>query len=635
MSLLGTPLDDLKSPNDIIDGSFYTPIHGVIHGKVEVIQVEDLESEFYLWHSKEINGDLEVVHMADLLTDFSIIFKTELTSSLHIWKYADLNCSFTIAESRDLQGKIGISPTALMWGKIEIQPAETVKRLYTPEKDTFVNEEVPNLNYGNYPTLKVGVDKRGYKYRSFLRFDISDIETFYFVKRAKLILYSQDSRGFKDFEISTSSQNYQEYSMVWGGQPPRDKVISTEQLAPNQWKYEFDVTELVRELWHPLPYLNNGFLLKAHDETVLDTLKLFYSRESFYPPQLYIECLDMDILLLNKSVLTGEFNTIALGEPKDLFGSFDIYRLNDEAILEGDFHLFNPDMLEGDITLGNSRDLTGSFYLWNSCELDGEFIVAEKGIPLELDGDIWVEYYDEENKRYYRFVKGDITVADSSYMTIDFTILHHGQVKCDITVVGVGNKDINGSFECMRGAEIPADFAVTALKNLEGSLTIWKHKDLDCNFYCSEACIVKSDINIAYKAETHGDLTVYKYKDVEGSFKVLPIKDLDGYVGVANKAEPLELQGDFRITALEQIEGEFFIPQTVIKGDFDVRAISKVEGDIYIAHSKYLQGDITVWQSCKIYGNFKVKARSFDDLDCDIGYVVGKIKRKGSYGFIM
>ncbi|WP_454052466.1 DNRLRE domain-containing protein [Clostridium sp. Marseille-Q7071] len=63
-------------------------------------------------------------------------------------------------------------------------------------KILLVSEKQKSLSFGEYPYIRVG-DKEGFRYRSFIKFDISKMPLNCHITRASLNLYSQDKKAFE------------------------------------------------------------------------------------------------------------------------------------------------------------------------------------------------------------------------------------------------------------------------------------------------------------------------------------------------------------------------------------------------------------------------------------------------------
>jgi len=112
---------------------------------------------------------------------------------------------------------------------------------YTPLKDAYVDEQYPGENYGSSTVLKVGylaVDLGGgsfayYEYRTFIAFDISEVQ-YANVTSAILKLYcSQNVSSTRTYRVQRINESWTEFEISWNNQPSVDSPF-VEETAPTQ-----------------------------------------------------------------------------------------------------------------------------------------------------------------------------------------------------------------------------------------------------------------------------------------------------------------------------------------------------------------------------------------------------------------
>lgn len=174
---------------------------------------------------------------------------------------------------------------------LRVDTAESEPITLYPVRDAFVFEDTPGTNYGGDRMLIVGGEEFGNRYRSYLRFDVSDVPA-HTIASAHLILRLEEQTGGdrRTIEVHKAIANWNEGTIVWTAQPPcNDTGISAEVSARPGSSFTWDVTELVRD-WADGSASNYGLSLRDSDPGTASR-RLFSSREfGSHAPRLVITC---------------------------------------------------------------------------------------------------------------------------------------------------------------------------------------------------------------------------------------------------------------------------------------------------------------------------------------------------------
>jgi hypothetical protein len=128
-----------------------------------------------------------------------------------------------------------------------------------PTKDATVNQDSPNINYGDGDWLLVGRDYSGYYHKSFLAFDLSSIPTGSTINSAFLV-FGGNSEGSFELIIKSVAQSWSEETITWNNTPITHTFPFIQVTPPADYTKTFDVNEIVK-LWVSNSRQNYGFIL--------------------------------------------------------------------------------------------------------------------------------------------------------------------------------------------------------------------------------------------------------------------------------------------------------------------------------------------------------------------------------------
>lgn len=535
----------------------------------------------------------------------------------------DLSFHTQIANEDYINISFGIAPNNKMLGQYDVFRRPRIKKKIIPIRDAFVKEDVPTFNYGRREQLRVGIDQKGNRHRSFLLFDISDIDPDLYIVNAKLKLKIANPNYTTDmFEISTSNRKFDEYGVTWANQPTRDQFIDIVDTYPNQKEIEINITDTFMK-WYKNQRGNNGIILKEF-ENIHGKEIAFYSRESGKnAPVLEIEYLDPEFFIPQKHEIDINFNVWkqANDEIPIYFNVESFYRTDDLPI---DFFVLS---------------VTG--------ELCMDFIVSQTVVPIDFiirqKSDVILDFHVSKpkiNDLPINFVisNGNLplnfNVAGIDYKWFVFTV-HHPTLPVDFVVTkdqipikfNIPYKnDISLNFVITKDY-IPIEFEYRLINDLPLLFHIEKHihkpkDDLPINF--SYSC---GSIPI--------DFTVLKYSDLPLNFNVRAVNDISINLYVTQAfSDNIDL--DFIVRAIDDLKLDFEVASKFLDIDFNI-----------IKHKQSLRGlnfivraindkpiDFIVAQKNDIDLRFHIQKHLFSDIF--ILFVVdGEIKRKRAYTFIM
>ncbi|EDS77083.1 conserved hypothetical protein [Clostridium botulinum C str. Eklund] len=473
----------------------------------------------------------------------SKIFKNKMEATFNAtWhkKNDVLQGNVDISDKNDtLQGFVNVHRT--LKNKMEATfQANIPKRKHielSSIKDTYVTTENKILNYGDRSSLKIGTDEKGNIYRTLLQFDLSTVPKIYHICSIKLRLYSYDMKSFNNLEISLPTNTWEEYNVVWGGQPSRLQVVDIVNLEKDKTVYDIDITDVALQ-WVYKDINNNGLILKSYNEN-FQQLKQFSSRESENKPQLIVEYIDTDLFNGANSVMKGQIR-VRRTELSDLQGQIGVFRHSGDSLLDGTVHIHNMNELEGKISVSYHNGINGHVKVYHPT------------YKADLQGYVFIRN---------ELLRGSVRIAKQDGMM--------GRA----TVKPLEKSDLNGITE------------ISDHKELSGEVLIYKYKDDSLN----------GQVDIYYKNELNGKVkpTYRTYDDLNGQITTILKSELIGGVKVNPvgfkgqvKVQPIiQLQGSVKIIALNQLDGHVLVNmKTDLDGHVKVQAmeIKDMSGQVIV-----------------------------------------------------
>jgi hypothetical protein len=160
-----------------------------------------------------------------------------------------------------------------------------------PSADSYVYGGSAGTNYGNSQQLISGLWNRADRiYRTYIKFDLSEIPANADILRANLSLYKYSGPTGVAVNVHRVLSGWEENTINWNNKPSYEPAYTDQSLSPssNNWMF-WDVTRDVQGFLNG-SYDNYGWCIKHNDESTLNTRVYFYSREyTSNKPYLYIE----------------------------------------------------------------------------------------------------------------------------------------------------------------------------------------------------------------------------------------------------------------------------------------------------------------------------------------------------------
>lgn len=165
--------------------------------------------------------------------------------------------------------------------------------------DTYIDSSLPEYNFFDKDYYFLGYFKLNTSYRVLMKFDMNEIPHGAVIEKAVLKLFCTRNDFMEqenNFEIHTILSPWQSYAVTYENQPRFD-IGNSIQMKADFSLYEninTDITELVKQ-WCKQPYSNYGFLIKAENETSIESLvTLLSNRQGYREWKPYIE-LSIDV----------------------------------------------------------------------------------------------------------------------------------------------------------------------------------------------------------------------------------------------------------------------------------------------------------------------------------------------------
>ena len=213
--------------------------------EISPIFIADLPMDLGIKEWNELYGDMFINLKNSMMVTYEIapIYFEWLSSKLSIRVTENLQCKLFVSKPFVLRASYGMME----------RPKFNMK-LY-PNKDAFIREFFPKLNYGSETQMYIGRTGSPFpeKYRSLVGFDISTIPTVN-TEIGKAILrmyYDGRGQGSQSVQVIESNSQWNETGVTWANQPQAaiDGFSVTRVIGGAAGYVEFDVTQLVKQ-WH-------------------------------------------------------------------------------------------------------------------------------------------------------------------------------------------------------------------------------------------------------------------------------------------------------------------------------------------------------------------------------------------------
>ncbi|QNR70410.1 DNRLRE domain-containing protein (plasmid) [Paenibacillus peoriae] len=352
----------------------------------------------------DLQSTLGIASTADLPSSLWIKPETYMRAKYNVTGLytADLPSSLTIKETADLPSLIRISPYTMMRSSYNVIEPPTYTTTVYPNKDAFVRESIPKLNYGTEEQMFVGYSSSSKeRFRSYVDFDLLNAgipDTNATIQKAVLRVYlgSGGSAGRK-VQVVEPVAEWAERGLTWVNQPyphyfdspasAYDGIIVTKDMSGSTGYVEFDVTEAIYK-WHKREKEQYGFILKALNEYEDYTFSFDTKEQKANRPHLEITYYDTRIFSFGTSSVVSEM-TIRRNPTSDLKSSMFIRSFQGKTELPGSIFVDNPRDWFSYIST-NRPSLVGGADVRQAArsEHEGSISVSQKAIPSEHEGEL-------------------------------------------------------------------------------------------------------------------------------------------------------------------------------------------------------------------------------------------------------
>lgn len=476
--------------------------------------------------SANVNGYYTAIAEMELM---EILFNYDLPSSIYVADRSELLCSIRINPNNRLVAKYDIEPIYIellpstidieipselpcsmsvnpnnrLVGLVDIQPIPIITQNLLPDKDAFIREGVPKLNYGSEQQMLIGYSQDfNERYRSLISFDITQIPQGKNIVSAKLKIYVQENHTNQEIELLKATGKWEELGVTWDNQPDGE-LLQNYNIDIARGYIEFDVTNLVLD-WYNKKIPNFGFILKAVDETIKN-IKVFSTKESnINKPILEVQYKDTKVYSYGRNDVQGSMVVVQYAN-KNISGSLNIREYWKYGFISGSIHVHNQDMVECDITV-TMPDLSSSLIVRQEgfSDIPATLLPRLKGLD-DLYMFVAVSQPDLDSNIVIR-------QSDNSQILVDITARQKGDSLLNSYLI-ITHDTVPSTLDVYYSSDIFAsvDVRKEALYNLNSSLVVqqFANKDIpssmDVDYVsiipCTLQCLsgyLKASINISY-----------------------------------------------------------------------------------------------------------------------------------------
>lgn len=529
---------------------------------------------------------------ADLVSEMRIAATDNLESHLAIPPYTrltarykvvgiytnDLPSSLTIREASDLPSLIRITPYNKMAGKYEvIETPEYSVTLY-PNKDAFVRESVPRLNYGTEEQMYVGYDGASKeRLRSYVGFDLGSAsipKTNTTIKKAELKLYFD---GFnvlnKKVQVIEPTQDWSEYGITWQNQPfpygfdsptsAYDGINIVMDVGGNSRYISIDVTESIKK-WHEGVKPNFGFIIKALDESENSAIRFFTKEQRSFRPMLEITYYDTQIYSFGRDSAWSEI-TVRQSKVADLQSHFFVRTYQGKTELAGNIFVLNPRDLFSYITANRASTVsTIAVRRTAHSDIDGNISARKRGFPSDLDGSILV------NKQI---------------VPSDLYVLHRDDLPSHVAVARWGEPF----------PEIPSSITVNRADTVGNiGVRVEAHTDWESNVVISR-CFLIGSLSVLEKSNLEGEISVRTWEEND-----LPVEGFIRYHDSLPSSIRIHkdfMQGCLEVVYISQIPSTISVRtrgEAVLDSELEIPRRADLPSSLYIPPKKDIPSSIFV-----------------------------------------
>ncbi|WP_342417075.1 DNRLRE domain-containing protein [Paenibacillus sp. FSL R10-2782] len=519
-------------------------------------------------HAIELYSSLEIKKTVNLPSSLSIASFTQSTGRYRITSrsYDDLPSAMTVREVSNMASSIGVAPYTWMKGRYDVIEPPTYTTIMYSNKDAFVRESQPRLNYGVEEQMYVGYSASAQeRYRSYVGFDLDTAsipKKNTTIKSAELKVYF-DGRNVpqKGIQLIEASREWTEYGVTWQNQPfpfgfsspnsTYDGINIVQDVGGDSGYISFDVTDSIRA-WYEGKRPNFGYIFKALDEFENGSIRFFTKEQKSYRPILDITYYDTRIYSLGRNSIEGGL-TSRVSKVSDLAASFRIKQSHGAAVWKGSLFVHNQREILADITV-TVPNLTSKMSVRrkDNHSLEAQLVIAVAR-ENSMDSTLWVNRKIVPSNMYVFYRENLASELSVTRWAAPFPELP--------AMILINRKETLGSFRVRRTEHQDISSGVELnIPNILGSITVF------------QGAVKKSSISVRRSREA--DLMV------EG--RILDRQDMPADMNIHNP----DFYGWLQIV---------FSNQLISGLSVRAQAYSRLSSTFTIPHYTSLRSSIAVW----------------------------------------
>ncbi|MFK4437220.1 hypothetical protein ABIA61_002566 [Paenibacillus sp. RC21] len=629
-------------------------------------------------HVIDIYASLEIKKTENLPSFLSIASFTQSTGRYGITSrsYDDLPSAMTVREVSNMASSIGVAPYTWMKGRYDVIEPPTYTTIMYSNKDAFVRESQPRLNYGVEEQMYVGYSASAQeRYRSYVGFDLDTAsipKKNTTIKSAELKVYF-DGRNvpLKGIQLIEASREWTEYGVTWQNQPfpfgfsspnsTYDGINIVQDVGGDSGYISFDVTDSIRA-WYEGKRPNFGYIFKALDEFENGSIRFFTKEQKSYRPILDITYYDTRIYSLGRNSIEGGL-TSRVSKVSHLPASFRIKQSHGATVLKGSLFVHNQREVLADITV-TVPNLNGkvSVRRKDNHSLKAQLVIAVAR-ENSMDSTLWVNRKIVPSSMYVFYrenLASELSVARwaAPFPELPATILvNRKETLGSIRVRRTEHQDISsnmelsipnilGSITVFQGAVKKSSISVRRSREadlmVEGHILYRQDMPADMNIHNPDfygrlqivfGNLLISDLSVRTRAQSglSSTVTIPHYTSLRSSIAIWPKKDVPSSLTVlsgnlwASISIPYHIRMDMqsRITVRVKLISDLEIAVGVRSGNLGsnikVRVDSHTDQSSHLrirrSHLDSISSELYVktWEKSELKG--KISARKSRESD--------------------
>jgi hypothetical protein len=486
---------------------------------------------------------------------------------------SDIQSTINAKQVSDLKMSLGVTPSNKMTAIVDIQQPTRVTDTVIANRDLFIREGFPRLNYGGEQTIVTGYSgAKAEIFRSLIGFDIQNIVSLvsdYKIEKVSLKLkHSLGRTPTIPLELRGVTGTWTEYGTTWNNQPESGEVISGDYGVDEEKGFiTFDITSFVLNAKEQ-GITSIDFFLRAVNE--LDNSVQFFSMDAGVSLAPSIEYTYFDEIIRSTG-RSGIDTKILVVYPanKNLTGKIKVYKYPADKDLSSKINV-TPS--------GNRIENYPSSLTVSVPQIKGKGVIQVKAWN-NLASKVAIR---ESN--LYDLEKCTIKVSRPSVQS-KLYVRFRNDLPSEVGV-RVWADDYLYGWAIVNIKERPATIHVRPYIDWKGSITVRRSVDNDLTSFFVVSEVVKvSKIYVLYRKDLTSTITVRGGEDNDiasriavsqfqfnSSIKVIPYKDWKGSITV-------------RRSGLKQFDGSIAVSRPDLKSSIKVNGYSLLNGTITVRRS--------------------------------------------------